>query len=94
MQLKLGINGNEKPISKGDFMFEGIRKVLDDFETTFNKLNINLLEATTEEENVLLYLNMHLAEALMQESYVGSDKVAKIILASNGLLNDIKVKVE
>lgn len=75
-------------------MFEGIRKVLDDFETTFNKLNSNPLDATTEEENVLLYFNMHLAEALMQESYVGSDKVAKIILASKGLLNDIKVKVE
>jgi hypothetical protein len=75
-------------------MFEGIRKVLDDFETTFNKLNSNSLDTTTEEENILLYFNMHLAEALMQESYVGSDKVAKIILASNGLLNDIKVKVE
>ena len=46
-------------------MFEGIRKVLDDFETTFNKLNSNPLDATTEEENVLLYFNMHLAEALM-----------------------------
>lgn len=75
-------------------MFEGIRKVLDDFETTFNKLNSNSLDATVEEENILLYFNMHLAEALMQESYVGSDKVAKIILASKGLLNDIKVKVE
>ena len=67
-------------------MFEGIRKVLDEFETTFKRLSVNSDNATPDEENTLLYFNMHLAEAIIQESYASSEKVAKIILAEKGML--------
>ena len=76
-------------------MFEGIRKCLDDFENTLNKYqNEPYPIPTDEEERILLYFNLHLAEELMKEGYVGSDKVAKIIMVTKGLRDEVKVKVE
>jgi hypothetical protein len=74
-------------------MFEGIKKCLDDFEVAYTKANETGICSCEEEDN-LLYFNLHLAEELMKETWISSEKIAKIILAHKGLLNEIKVKVE
>ena len=69
------------------------RKVLDDFENTYNKIYTQW-NWTKEEVDELDYFSMHLAKALMQDGYIKADAVAKIILASMDLSSEIKVKVE
>jgi hypothetical protein len=75
-------------------MFENIRKVLDEFENTFNDANSHMWNLTEDDESILGYLNLHLAKALMQEEYVSAESVAKIILAAKELSNEIVVKVQ
>ena len=75
-------------------MFNNTRKVLDEFEETYNNLCRSGRLPTKEEEDVLSYFNMHLAKALMQDEYIGVESVAKIILAAKNLLSEITVKVE
>ena len=60
-------------------MFENVRKCLDEFENTVKRFNY-----TEEEDNILMYFNIHLAEALMKDCRE-SEKVARIILAEKGL---------
>lgn len=74
-------------------MFENTRKVLDEFENTYNTLRKNF-SPTQDEEDILMYFNMHLAKALMKDKYIGSESVAKIILAEKELSNKITVKVQ
>ena len=74
-------------------MFENIRKVLDEFENTYNTVR-KKFAPTQDEEDILIYFNMHLAKALMQDEYIGSESVAKIILAAKELSNEITVNVQ
>lgn len=81
-------------------MFKEIRKCLDEFEEACRK-DGNWSNLTEEEKSSIAdtidYFDMHLAEAIMKDSGHNGDKgekIAKIILATLGMLNDIKVKVE
>ena len=65
-------------------MFENVRKCLDEFENTVHKINY-----TTEDENVIMYFNLHLAEALMKD-FSDSERVARIILAEKGLFEKVQ----
>jgi hypothetical protein len=75
-------------------MFNNTRKVLDEFEKTYNNLDHGGRFPTKDEEDILLYFNMHLAKALMQDEYIGAESVSKIILAAKNLSSEITVKVE
>ena len=77
-------------------MFKEIRKCLDEYEEVCEQMNWrNLIE---EEVNVLDYFDLHLAEAIMKDFGVGGgdkgEKLAKIILATLGMSNEIKMKIE
>ena len=75
-------------------MFENTRKVLDEFENTLNDVNSRMRNITEDDENILGYLNIHLAKALMQDEYISAESVAKIVLAAKELSNEIVVKVQ
>lgn len=72
-------------------MFENIRKCLDEYEYTMN--NVRFDEITKEEEDIICYFDLHISKALMTD-LCDHEKIAKIILASKGLSNQIKVRVE
>ena len=74
-------------------MFENIRKVLDDFETTYNNV-LNCCNISKEDEDTIQYFSVHLAKALMQDEYILDNSVAKIILATRDLSSEITVKVQ
>lgn len=76
-------------------MFENIRKILDEFEHTYNNcINNYHGSITKDEEDILTYLSVNLAKALMQDEYISSESVAKIILAAKDLSSEITVKVQ
>lgn len=75
-------------------MFKNIRKVLDEFENTYNDVYNHSFTSTKDQEDILIYFNVNLAKALMQDEYTRSESVAKIILAAKELSNEITVKVE
>lgn len=60
-------------------MFDDIKKCLDDYEDSYNKLM-----KTDEEEyvNDVLYFEMYLAEEFMKNKYCDSEKLARIIMAN------------
>ena len=74
-------------------MFNNIRKVLDDFESAYNRFIIDYASANKEDEDTIIFFNVHLAKALMQNEYTRSESVAKIILAAKELSSEIKVEV-
>ena len=65
-------------------MFENVRKCLDELENTVKKINY-----TKEDEDIMAYFNLHLAEALMKD-YQESERVARVILAEKGLFEKIQ----
>lgn len=71
-------------------LFKNIRKVLDDFENTSNKLG-NGESITEEEEMAIWHSNFRLAEALLRD-WCGAEKVASMILTENATLEKIEVK--
>lgn len=75
-------------------MFENTKKVLDEFEKTYKIACYDVCELTKDEEDVLVYFNVHLAKALMQDKDVGAESVAKIILAAKNLSSEITVNVQ
>jgi hypothetical protein len=75
-------------------MFEDIRKVLDDFENAYSRVVANGFDVSKEDENTIIYFNVNLAKALMQDEYTRSESVAKIILAAKELSNEIVVEVK
>lgn len=76
-------------------MFENTRKVLDKFESVYNNCICKYhSDITKDEEDVLLYLSVNLAKALMQDECIGAESVAKIILAAKDLSSEITVKVQ
>ena len=75
-------------------MFENTRKVLDKFESAYNNIHKNGWDVSKEDEDALSYFSTNLAKALMQDEYILDASVAKIILATRDLSNDITVKVQ
>ena len=78
-------------------MFTNIEKCLNEYKEVHEKWIKDWdYNPTSEESNVIDYLDLHLAEAIMTDfrDYDKGEKVAKIILAMQGLSNEIKVKIE
>ena len=76
-------------------MFEEIRKCLDEYEEVCNRPHV-YYNPTEEEVNVMDYFELHLAEAILKDSRYNNngEKLAKIILATLGMSNEIKIKIE
>jgi hypothetical protein len=76
-------------------MFQNIRNVLETYEKTYNNIIQNgTLKISEEDENIIQYFGMHLAKALMQDEFIPDVSIAKIILATRDLSNDITVKIQ
>ena len=76
-------------------MFKNIINVLNEFEETLTRLNKECPYPMPEEyEDILNYFELSLGKALMQNRCIDSGKLAKIILASKGLSNEIKIKID
>lgn len=76
-------------------MFENTRKVLDKFENAYDNCMKNYnVGLTKDEEDTFAYFSVHLAKALMQDDYISSESVAKIILAAKDLSSEITVRVQ
>lgn len=76
-------------------MFDNIKKCLKEYEEVRSKFNKNQY-LSKEEEYIIEHLDLHLAEAIMKDYHYDDmgEKIAKIILASLGVSNEIKVKIE
>ena len=74
-------------------MFEKIKECLDQFENTSQKLNKGM-DYNDDDIEVIEYFNLNLAKLLMQDRYIDSDKVAKIIFAAKDLSDEVVIKVE
>lgn len=75
-------------------MFKNVRKVLDEFESAYNRMLKDGFDVRKDDENTIIYFSVNLAKALMQDEYVLDESVAKIILATKDLSNEITVKVQ
>lgn len=78
-------------------MFENIEKCLNEYKEVCEKCRKDFqYKPTQEEHNAFDYLDLHLAQAIMSDfKYCDKGvKIAKIILAMQGLSNEIKVKIE
>lgn len=71
-------------------MFKNIRRCLDEFENTSNKVDEGRA-ITREEEDAVWYMNLRLAEALLRD-WCGAERVAAMILTENAMLESMKVK--
>ena len=74
-------------------MFKKIKDCLNEFEDVFNKGNSGQ-RLSEEEEDVIINFNLSLAKALIQEKFVDSKKVSKIIWAATGLSDEITVNIQ
>lgn len=74
-------------------MFENIRKVLDEFESAYHRVCIECVDRNKTDEDTIIYFNVNLAKAIMQNEHTRSESVAKIILAAKELSSDINVNV-
>ena len=78
-------------------MFKEIRKCLDEYEEVCKRQHV-CYNPTEEESNIIDYFDLHLAEAIMRDFGIGGDdrgeKLAKIILATLGISNEVRVKIE
>ncbi len=74
-------------------MFENIKECLNEFEEVLHKGDSGH-RLNEQEEDVIINFSLNLAKALIQDKYVDSEKVAKIILAAAGLSNEVIVKIE
>lgn len=74
-------------------MFEKVKECLDEFETTFQKVD-KTCSWDSDEADILEYFELNLAKAIIQDGYINSEKVAKIIFAAKDLSNEVIVKVE
>lgn len=72
--------------------FKYIKECLKNYETVMNGENAKQGWLNEEEEDVVQYIEFHLAKALMKESYINAEKIAKFILVAKGLSGDIRVK--
>ena len=72
--------------------FKYIKECLKNYETVMNGENAKQGWLNEEEEDIVEYMDFHLAKALMKEPHVNAEKIAKFILVAKGLSGDIKVK--
>lgn len=72
--------------------FEGIKKCLNDYETVMNGENAKQGWLNEEEEDIVQYIDFNIAKALMKDTFVNAEKIAKFILVAKGLSGDIRVK--
>lgn len=76
-------------------MFKNTRAVLDNFESAYQRVMFSHeVDVAACDMAILDYFNVDLAKALMQDSYILDESVAKIILATRGMSSEIAVKVE
>lgn len=76
-------------------MFENVRKILDEFENTYNNcVNTCCGNFTEDAKETFDYFSVNLAKALMKDECIPSVSVAKIILAAKDLSSEIIVKVQ
>lgn len=73
-------------------MFKNIKEFIDKYEDTIEK--VSNLDATEDEKDFIFYSNMYFAKAIMKDSVDDGESIAKIILATKGLSNEVMVKVE
>lgn len=76
-------------------MFKNIEECLSEYEEV-SKDYVGHYNLTEKEKCIIDYFDLHFAEAIMKDFHY-SDKgvaIAKIILAMQGLSNEIKVKIE
>ena len=66
--------------------FKEIRKCLDECEEALEKCELN---PTKEYEDILIYSELHLAEAIMKNKFYDSGKIARFIMAEKGF--EIKI---
>ena len=72
-------------------MFDEIRDCLDEFEEVYEKPQHQLTE---EEVNIVRFLDLHLAEAIMKSFTDQGESIAKVIMAYLGISNEIKVRMD
>ena len=72
-------------------MFDEIRDCLDEFEEVYEKPQHQLTE---EEVNIVRFLDLHLAEAIMKSFTGQGESIAKVIMAYLGISNEIKVRMD
>ena len=73
-------------------MLEQIKKCLNEYECALTGENARQGWLNEKEEDIVQYIEFYLAKALLQESYINAEKIAKFILVAKGLSGDIKVK--
>jgi hypothetical protein len=73
-------------------MFRYIKEYINQYEFVMNGENAQQGHLNIEEEEVVTYVEWHIAKALLAEPYINAEKVAKFILVAKGLSGDIKVK--
>lgn len=84
-------NNKSQEVNK---MFEEVRKCLDKFEKFLTECN-RTSDPSEEEYDFYRYFELYLAKAIMSDfNDCNAEKIAKIILATLGLSNEIKVKVD
>lgn len=72
--------------------FEGIKKCLNEYETVMNGENAQQGWLNEDEEDIVQYIDFHIAKELMKNTFVNAEKIAKFILVAKGLSGDIRVK--
>lgn len=75
-------------------MFENIKQCIREYENILSNCRGFDYEPTKEELNIIGYFTLHLAQAIMTDLEYDSEKIAKIILATKGLSNEVTIKVE
>lgn len=77
-------------------MFENIRKCLDEYEKEITRWDESCGDFDIENCDTINYFELNFAKMIMKDLSYGKydEKVAKIILATKGVSNEIKVKVE
>lgn len=75
-------------------MFDNIRKCLDDFKNVINGKNAARGFLNDDEQYIVDYFEFNLAQALIKDDYIDSEKVAKFIFTIKNLSNEIKIKIE
>lgn len=75
-------------------MFDNIRKCLDDFKNVIHGKNAARGFLNDDEQYIVDYFEFNLAQALIKDEYIDSEKVAKFIFTIKNLSNEIKIKIE
>lgn len=72
--------------------FKGIRECLNEYETIMNGENVAQGELNEYECDFVKFIDFYIAKALIKETCINAEKIAKFILVAKGLSGDIKVK--